>query len=247
MNCPSCGAPHGTGRYCPQCAYDFWGAAAGQPDQTPSTAAPDRTQLTFTGTPGASAPSWWQRRGRRQKASIWTVGIVGALLAYGSLTAPATIIPGESPLGVGGSDATATATPTGSVTDVPSATATPTLAAAASSTAATPAATTPSPAPTRVPTSAPTPVPTPKATPRPTPTPVVGVNGNPWGYNFTQGTYIYAGSVPSAFCNYFNCIASFWDGKGYVMECADKTYSLSGGRSGSCSHHGGNYRPLLKP
>jgi hypothetical protein len=30
-----------------------------------------------------------------------------------------------------------------------------------------------------------------------------------------------------------------------VMECQDGMYSKSGGRSGSCSYHGGNLRPLL--
>jgi hypothetical protein len=66
---------------------------------------------------------------------------------------------------------------------------------------------------------------------------------NPWGYNFSPpGNLIY--SPPSAFCNYFHCIASFWNGNGYVIECQDLTFSKSGGISGSCSHHGGDYRPL---
>lgn len=30
-------------------------------------------------------------------------------------------------------------------------------------------------------------------------------------------------------------------------ECQDQTYSHSGGRSGSCSYHGGNWRALLQP
>jgi hypothetical protein len=28
------------------------------------------------------------------------------------------------------------------------------------------------------------------------------------------------------------------------VECSDGMYSQSGGESGSCSHHGGNLRPL---
>jgi hypothetical protein len=91
---------------------------------------------------------------------------------------------------------------------------------------------------TSVPTSQPTRAPT-VARPTPTPAPVhKGVNGNPWNYDFTPGNLIY--SPPASFCSYFNCIASFWQGKGYVVECTDNTYSKSGGRSGSCSHHGGN-------
>jgi hypothetical protein len=50
---------------------------------------------------------------------------------------------------------------------------------------------------------------------------------------------------PGNFCAYFNCIPSFLNStKGYVEECQDRTFSHSGGRSGSCSYHGGNWRPL---
>jgi hypothetical protein len=70
-----------------------------------------------------------------------------------------------------------------------------------------------------------------------------GAAQNPWGYDFCSGgAYIY--SPPANFCSYFSCIASFWDGVGYVMQCSDGMFSKSGGRQGSCSHHGGNSRPL---
>ena len=90
----------------------------------------------------------------------------------------------------------------------------------------------------------PPPTPTPTPTPRPSPTPApTGVYGNPWGYNFTPGNLIY--NPPSTFCSYFNCIPSFWNStNGYVVECADATFSHSGGRSGACSYHGGEWRPL---
>src|SRR4051812_17497812 len=61
------------------------------------------------------------------------------------------------------------------------------------------------------PTPKPTPRPTPKPTPRPTPKPTAkptGVYGNPWGYDFTPGSFIY--NPPAAFCDYFPCIPSFW-------------------------------------
>jgi len=131
----------------------------------------------------------------------------------------------------------------------------------ASSPASSPTAT---PAPTSSPTPGPTPTPTPipkstsapvPATPAavvvtkapPPPPPVAntcGAPSNPWGYNFCgTGSYIY--SPPTAFCNYFACITSFWKStNGYVEECADNTFSHSGGRSGSCSYHGGNQQPL---
>jgi len=113
---------------------------------------------------------------------------------------------------------------------------------------ATPAPTrTPAPtvAPTVVParTLAPTAVP-PTAKPVPT-TNTCGAATNPWGYTFCGGSTI--SSPPSNFCSYFNCIASFWNGVGYVEQCVDATFSKSGGRSGSCSSHGGNSRPLYGP
>lgn len=90
---------------------------------------------------------------------------------------------------------------------------------------------------TLVPTATPTVVPTATATPKPCASPC-----NPWGYNFSKGSYIY--DPPSDFCSYFDCIDNFWNGRGYVMECQDGMYSKSGGISGSCSHHSGNLRPL---
>ena len=72
-----------------------------------------------------------------------------------------------------------------------------------------------------------------------------GAAANPWGYNFCSGSLV--SSPPSDFCTYFGCIAKFWNGAGYVVQCGDLTFSKSGGRSGSCSQHGGNYRPLYAP
>ena len=108
---------------------------------------------------------------------------------------------------------------------------------------------TPTPKPTVAPTTTPTPAPT--LTPRPTSAPqptqppqqTGGVNGNPWGYDFHPGNLIY--SPPENFCDYFHCITSFWKStNGYVDECNDGTYSHSGGRSGACSKHGKEMRPL---
>jgi hypothetical protein len=107
----------------------------------------------------------------------------------------------------------------------------------------------PTAAPTAVPTAAPTAPPTARPTVPPTPPPTApprnlcGAPANPWNYNFCGGGTI--SSPPSDFCSYFNCIPSFWDStNGYVEQCADGAYSHSGGRSGSCSSHGGNRRPL---
>jgi hypothetical protein len=113
--------------------------------------------------------------------------------------------------------------------------------------AATPTDTPPKPTATAtaVPTATPTLVPT--NTPVPPPPLICTDAGcSPWGYSFEAGNLIY--SPPGNFCGYFNCIPSFWDQtNGYVMECQDSTYSHSGGVQGSCSHHGGNWRPLYAP
>jgi hypothetical protein len=107
---------------------------------------------------------------------------------------------------------------------------------------------TPSPTPRPTPTVTPTPKPIVRATPtpRPQPTHCVGINNNPWCYNFSPGGLIY--TPPSGFCNYFNCIPTFYGsddpGDGYIIECQDGTYSQSGGESGACSYHGGEMRPL---
>lgn len=134
-----------------------------------------------------------------------------------------------------------TATPT---TTKPTPTAVPTKAPTA-----TPVPTQ-APAPTAVPTQVPVPTqpPAPTQPPPPPPTapPATGVNGNPWGYNFTPGNTI--AYPPDGFCNYFACIASFYEpddpGDGYIVECSDATYSQSGGERGACSRHGGVLRAL---
>jgi hypothetical protein len=41
------------------------------------------------------------------------------------------------------------------------------------------------------------------------------------------------------FCATHNCIPNFPNGRGTVVQCADGSYSHSGGIQGACSHHGG--------
>ncbi|GCE45711.1 hypothetical protein EI42_02872 [Thermosporothrix hazakensis] len=108
---------------------------------------------------------------------------------------------------------------------------------------------TPTPSPTPEPTQPPAPTPEPTQPPAPTQPPEptqppapIGVNGNPWGYNFESGSLIY--SPPPEFCNYFACINNFYNGNGYVVQCNDGMYSKSGGRPGVCSYHGGAGRTL---
>jgi hypothetical protein len=79
---------------------------------------------------------------------------------------------------------------------------------------------------------------------KPLPPEPCGVYGNPWCYDYDGSSLIY--NPPAAFCSYFPCIPSFWDGRGYVIQCVDGEFSKSGGIQGSCSYHGGNARPLYK-
>lgn len=73
-----------------------------------------------------------------------------------------------------------------------------------------------------------------------------GAPPNPYHFNQCgDGALIY--SPPSDICNYFNCIESFWDGTGYMTECNDGTYSMSGGHDGACSYHDGEGSPVYDP
>ena len=123
--------------------------------------------------------------------------------------------------GVGGPTATGTATTAPTATSAPTPTPRPVVAATTRATTA--------PAP---PTQAP-----------PQAANICGAPANPWGYNFCGGNVI--PNPAASFCSYFSCIASFWKStNGYVEQCVDGMFSHSGGRSGSCSYHGGNSRPL---
>jgi len=70
--------------------------------------------------------------------------------------------------------------------------------------------------------------------------PLCDAPANPYGYTFCDGDLI-TDPKPDI-CRYFHCIPNFWEGKGYMIECSDGKVSMSGGRQGSCSYHGGNRR-----
>jgi len=70
-----------------------------------------------------------------------------------------------------------------------------------------------------------------------------GAPDNPYGYNFCgRGSHVYR--PPAGICSYFACIQNFDNGVGYMEECQDGMYSMSGGRQGACSYHGGELRPV---
>jgi hypothetical protein len=122
---------------------------------------------------------------------------------------------------------------------------TPSLSAAPTTTAAT---TIPQPPPSITTTAPKTPAakPSPRrtiSTPKPRTVSFCGAPSNPYGYNYCgRGSRIY--DPKPDVCAYFDCIDNFWNGVGYMIECNDGMVSMSGGRRGSCSHHGGNKRTV---
>jgi hypothetical protein len=138
--------------------------------------------------------------------------------------------------GCGSSTNKATSATTGAPRTIPQ----PTVAASA------PAV----PAPTTAPPVTPAPAPTtaPKPAPAATTAAVAaadlcGAPANPMGYNLCgRGQQIT--NADSRTCTYFKCISNFDKGTGFMIECADGTYSMSGGKSGSCSTHGGPGKPV---
>jgi hypothetical protein len=82
----------------------------------------------------------------------------------------------------------------------------------------------------------------PPTTPAPQ-APTCGAPQNPFGYNFC-GDGGYVNDPDSDVCSYFDCIENFWHGRGYMVECNDGMYSMSGGIRGACSDHGGEDRPV---
>jgi len=104
--------------------------------------------------------------------------------------------------------------------------------------------------PTAVATSVPTAIP-PTVTPVPTNTPTVpklAVTPTPasdvanFSFDPTGGSFIT--NPPADFCTYYSCASTFSSGTGYVIECVDLKYLLTGGTVGSCADHGGDYRIL---
>jgi hypothetical protein len=111
----------------------------------------------------------------------------------------------------------------------------------------TPPPTTPAstaPATTRPPTTSPPRSPRPTA--RPTqPAPLCGAPANPYGFNFCgRGGLVY--QPPAAVCSYFDCVSGFPDGTGYLEECRDHSYSLTGGQPAACAKHGGSRRTVYR-
>ncbi len=181
----------------------------------------------------------WARLRKRQHAALALAAglilfVIGAALAPAQKQSPAanSTLTTKSP----------SSTPAPSRPEQIAAPSAPLVETPSSSAAAQPVQTTP-PAPTPPPPAAQPVQTTPPAPPARPVAATCGAPANPDGYNFCgRGGLIY--TFPSDFCNYFDCIANYPNGAGYIDECSDETYSHSGGRPGACSHHGGELRPV---
>lgn len=132
-------------------------------------------------------------------------------------------------------------------TTQPPVTTTTTTVAAPTTTVAPPA-----PRTTTTTTRPPAPPKTTKKTPQKTTTHAVvhtestcGAPDNPLGYNYCGRGSLIRDPSPDT-CLYFDCIGNWDNGKGYMEECSDGHVSMSGGRRGSCSDHGGDARPVYQ-
>ncbi|SCG40270.1 hypothetical protein GA0070613_0744 [Micromonospora inositola] len=86
------------------------------------------------------------------------------------------------------------------------------------------------------------PGPSPSAgSPSPTAIDRCGAPENPYGYNYCGGSYVY--DPATDVCDWFDCVETFWNGKGYMVQCNDGLVSMTGVPRGPCADHGGTWRP----
>lgn len=64
------------------------------------------------------------------------------------------------------------------------------------------------------------------------------------GFHDVIAMYEGTRNPPAAFCYVVACIPNFWNGRGYVVMCADGMFSKSGGIRGACNYHGGPVQML---
>jgi hypothetical protein len=196
----------------------------------------------------------WLRQDWSVRRRGWITGAVAVLVIIAASTSnprPVTTI--QAGPAAGGSSSSPLATPP-SVPASPSVSAAAVVAAPPKTSA--PPRTTAAPTPTRT-TQSPEPPPLATTEAAPTRAPktqaptteaattqaaqqasTCGAPKNPYGYNFC-GTGGYITSPASDVCSYFNCIDNFSHGHGYMVECKDGKYSMSGGIQGACSYHHG--------
>lgn len=75
--------------------------------------------------------------------------------------------------------------------------------------------------------------------------PTCGAPPNTDGLNFCHRGHLVT-RPPADVCTVFSCIKNFRNGKGYLEQCNDGMVSMSGGRPGACSYHGGEKQPIYQ-
>ncbi|MBS2966338.1 hypothetical protein KGA66_25050 [Actinocrinis puniceicyclus] len=171
--------------------------------------------------------------------SRWRALALSVTLAFGVTTASAGCAAAGPSTDPAAAQVTAASTPAAQAMPSESPLAVDLTSAPATSAAPTSAAARPAAPQTHAPAPAPAPV---RTSAKPTQS-LCGAPQNPFGYNFCgRGGYIY--SPAGGVCDYFDCINNFGNGTGYMVECNDGTYSMSGGKRGVCSYHGGRLRPV---
>ena len=63
--------------------------------------------------------------------------------------------------------------------------------------------------------------------------------GSGGAYSAGSGSYSAGPDTSGDFCSTHSCIGDWGSPSGSIVECADGTWSHSGGQSGACSWHGG--------
>jgi hypothetical protein len=196
----------------------------------------------------------WRRSEWSVLSRSLVTAAVGLVLIVSVSGTKAPTAAGGTPVAAASNPTAAPVAPTGAGTpgDPSGSAAVDPSASAAVITVTTPAQTTPPAAPAKPAVVAAPPAPAhtshaaapPKQAPPPPAAPsTCGAPNNPYGYNFCSGSHIY--NAPGDICDYFSCIANFSNGTGYMEECKDGTYSMSGGKRGACSDHGGEERAVL--
>ncbi|MFI0791469.1 hypothetical protein ACH4OY_02010 [Micromonospora rubida] len=69
-----------------------------------------------------------------------------------------------------------------------------------------------------------------------------GAPVNPFGYDYCGGSSIRKPDI--RVCDYFDCGQDFWAGRGYLVQCRDGAFSLTGGRADVCATHDGLRRTV---
>lgn len=69
-----------------------------------------------------------------------------------------------------------------------------------------------------------------------------GAPSNPYGFSFCAGVIVLWADLPGDICLYFRCTPTFWTGEGYLVQCHNGRYSMTGGLTNACSGYGGAWR-----